>query len=108
MVGLEKLARLLKGDPQKIETGLSHNSVVVEGKLVAALLNPQKVGSFDFFCLFVPPSVFVCLSVCPFVCLSVHLSVCLSICLSVCPFVCLSVHLSVCLVICLLIDVLYL
>ena len=41
--GLEKIGRLLKGDPQKLEAGLSHNTVVVEGKLVSSLLNREKV-----------------------------------------------------------------
>uniref|UniRef100_A0A671PCX1 pyruvate kinase n=1 Tax=Sinocyclocheilus anshuiensis TaxID=1608454 RepID=A0A671PCX1_9TELE len=47
----------------------------------------------------IAPCLSVCLSVCPFVWLSLSVSLCPSVCLyfSVCPFVFLSVHLSVCL-----------
>jgi len=44
--------------------------------------------------MFVQLRLFVCLSVCPSVCLSVRLPVCLSVCLSVYPSFCLCVCLS--------------
>jgi len=53
----------------------------------------------SYICLSIHTSVclFIHLSVCTYICLSVHTSVCMFIHLSVCSYICLSVHTSVCL-----------